>query len=191
MKFLLLFSISCIFLLSACNEPEDRTDAYKDLSEDDKKRVLKSYNAETVIGHEGIYFKSTKSNLKDCSLCHDKPIKSDNDGKQSHWNIKLNHSDKMNCQTCHDEAKPQELITGIKKFKIEHSYKSCSSCHFQQYEDWKGGAHGKRISGWKEPRVINNCVTCHDPHSPAFKHDSTVAHPDIIPDRLKKIKNHK
>jgi hypothetical protein len=176
------------FLLNSCSEPNDRTDEFKDLSANDKQRILKKHNAEKILDLENVYFGSSKNKIQDCTLCHDKPIKSEPNTKLNHWNIKLKHSDSMDCSSCHNPTKPHQLQMGKKKVDIKHSYNLCSSCHFEQYEDWKGGAHGKRLTGWKEPRIISNCVSCHDPHSPEFKDHPTVAHPDIIPKRLNHLK---
>ena len=32
-----------------------------------------------------------------------------------------------------------------------------------------GGAHGKRLSYWAGQRVVTNCASCHNPHSPRFE----------------------
>ena len=44
----------------------------------------------------------------------------------------------------------------------------CSQCHYAQGEDWAAGAHGKRLVGWRGPRVVMSCTGCHDPHDPTF-----------------------
>lgn len=112
-----------------------------------------------------------------CSSCHTQSLDklsafSDEEIKKSHWNIKLKHAEAgvMNCLTCHNENNLDELrsITG-KKISLNHSYKLCSQCHTTQFKEWQGGAHGKRLGGWAPPRVINSCVNCHNPHSPAFE----------------------
>ena len=59
-------------------------------------------------------------------------------------------------------------LTG-KSIDFNSSYKLCSQCHSSQFEDWKGGAHGKRIGGWAPPRASLTCVNCHNPHSPSFE----------------------
>jgi nitrate/TMAO reductase-like tetraheme cytochrome c subunit len=49
------------------------------------------------------------------------------------------------------------------------SYKVCAQCHSNQFEDWKGGAHGKKVAGWAPPRASMTCVNCHNPHNPGFE----------------------
>ncbi len=188
MNTLNILCILLVFILSSCGEPEDKTEPLKTLSGNEKKQVLKKYRANAVLGETDLFYSLQNHKKNDCRLCHEKAILSHDDGKQSHWNIELKHSQTMDCQSCHDEEKPQELLFGKKRIALKNSYQLCSTCHFEQAEDWKGGAHGKRLSGWKEPRVIMNCVSCHNPHDPKFKHDSTVAHPEIIPQRLKHLK---
>jgi formate-dependent nitrite reductase cytochrome c552 subunit len=92
--------------------------------------------------------------------------------KKAHWNIKLNHADAttMNCRTCHSAPETDKLtsLTG-KAIDFEHSYQLCAQCHQEQKKDWSGGAHGKRLRSWAPPRVSMTCVSCHNPHSPAFE----------------------
>ncbi len=110
-----------------------------------------------------------------CSNCHTKPLaqlKSEQVGKSAHWDISLVHANKlsMNCSTCHDMDKPNELTSLTKNsISFDHSYQQCSQCHSTQYKDWQGGAHGKRLRGWVPPRVVQTCVGCHNPHKPAFE----------------------
>lgn len=109
-----------------------------------------------------------------CSECHSKPIheiKKEGDGRKAHWDLKLNHANKntMNCVTCHNANDMDNLksLTGA-KIDFNNSYNLCSQCHSKQFNDWKGGAHGKRLGGWVPPRVSLTCVNCHNPHSPSF-----------------------
>ncbi len=106
--------------------------------------------------------------------CHSKPLTqmSGLDAQKAHWNIKLNHanSETMNCATCHNGEDMNNLktLTG-QKVDFNLSYKVCAQCHSGQFEDWKGGAHGKKVAGWAPPRASMTCVNCHDPHSPSFE----------------------
>lgn len=109
-----------------------------------------------------------------CTDCHTKPLQQmqSKDIKKAHWNIKLNHANvhTMNCVTCHDGTNTNHLksLTG-NTIDFNKSYKLCSQCHQQEYKDWTGGAHGKRVGGWAPPRVSKTCVECHNPHSPGFE----------------------
>lgn len=63
-----------------------------------------------------------------------------------------------------------ELVTLTgNQLDFNNSYKLCSQCHSPQFEDWKGGAHGKKVAGWAPPRASMTCVNCHNPHDPGFK----------------------
>ena len=94
------------------------------------------------------------------------------DAQKAHWDIKLNHanSEVMNCATCHNGNDMNNLnaLTG-QNIDFNLSYKLCAQCHFSQFEDWKGGAHGKKVAGWAPPRASMTCVNCHNPHSPGFE----------------------
>ncbi len=109
-----------------------------------------------------------------CTECHTKPLAKmqSDDIKKAHWNLKLNHANAntMNCTTCHNGNNMDELIsiTGH-KIDFDKSFNQCSQCHQKQYNDWAGGAHGKRIESWATPRASMTCVNCHNPHSPHFE----------------------
>lgn len=111
-----------------------------------------------------------------CANCHSKSLKElkANQGpeyRKAHWDIHLSHADEnaMNCTTCHAENNMNQLttLTG-KMLSLDESFKLCGQCHSTQFKDWQGGAHGKQLNGWKPPRVAKTCVSCHDPHKPAF-----------------------
>ena len=110
-----------------------------------------------------------------CNNCHSKPIaqlKKEQVGQAAHWDITLKHANKlsMNCSTCHDMDKPNDLTSlTANSISFDHSYQQCAQCHSTQYKDWQGGAHGKRLRGWVPPRVAQTCVGCHNPHQPAFE----------------------
>jgi nitrate/TMAO reductase-like tetraheme cytochrome c subunit len=117
-----------------------------------------------------------KSQIKSfsCIECHNIPLSKlqDHNIKKAHWDITLAHADDktMNCVTCHNGTDMNSLntLTG-KAIDFNSSYKLCVQCHSPQFEDWKGGAHGKSISGWAPPRASMTCVNCHNPHQPHFE----------------------
>ena len=109
-----------------------------------------------------------------CSQCHNnKPVRVANAAEIAHGEIVLNHGSEarpLSCYTCHNKEERDFLITEQgTKIDMDHSYQMCGQCHFRQKKDWVGGAHGKRISFWAGQRVVKNCASCHDPHSPRFK----------------------
>ncbi len=111
-----------------------------------------------------------------CNNCHTQPLAQLSQGtkadkKKSHWDIEIIHGSEevMNCQTCHNEKNMNELVSLTGSVIVfNESYKQCRQCHTTQYTDWVGGSHGKRLGGWMPPRIMNTCVSCHDPHKPAF-----------------------
>jgi len=109
-----------------------------------------------------------------CIECHSKPViqMKNLDGQKAHWDIKLNHASAeiMNCATCHNGEHMNNLnsLTG-QNIDFNLSYKVCAQCHSIQFEDWKGGAHGKKVAGWAPPRASMTCVNCHNPHNPGFE----------------------
>lgn len=117
-----------------------------------------------------------KSEIKSyaCTECHSKPLNEIQsiDLKKAHWDITLAHANTkiMDCATCHSGENMDNLksITGS-PIDLNKSYQLCSQCHSKQFEDWKGGGHGKRIGGWAPPRASMTCVNCHNPHNPSFE----------------------
>ena len=109
-----------------------------------------------------------------CSVCHTKKKSQARDGALiAHGDIRINHGqdeNELSCIECHDSQDRDFLVDMEgKKFDFDHSYQLCGQCHFRPKRDWLGGAHGKRVTYWAGERVIRNCTSCHDPHSPAFK----------------------
>jgi len=109
-----------------------------------------------------------------CSSCHtEKPVTVNKGFELTHGDIELKHGagdQALSCIDCHhpDDRDYLEDKKG-RKIDFDHSYQLCGQCHFRQKRDWLGGAHGKRVSNWAGDRVINNCTSCHNPHSPRFE----------------------
>ena len=109
-----------------------------------------------------------------CSQCHNnKPVNIAKAAEVAHGDIRLNHGSPQKplpCYTCHNKEERNFLVTEAgTKIDMDHSYQMCGQCHFRQQKDWVGGAHGKRISYWAGQRVVKNCASCHNPHSPRFE----------------------
>lgn len=107
-----------------------------------------------------------------CSSCHETPLNSSNVRSDAHWEIELNHADAsvMSCTTCHapDNLDVLHTLTG-EPVEFDASYTVCAQCHSTQVDDWAGGAHGKQVGGWvNNPRVVETCVSCHNPHEPQW-----------------------
>ncbi len=109
-----------------------------------------------------------------CTSCHNnKDVTMKNASQMAHGNITANHGgsiEPLACFTCHNKN-DRDFLNTSKDPKIDpdHVYNMCGECHFRQKKDWIGGAHGKRVTWWAGERVVKNCTSCHDPHSPRFK----------------------
>ena len=108
-----------------------------------------------------------------CSVCHHKKPVLVRDGFFfTHSDITINHGRGGNalvCMDCHHEKERDFLADSQgREIDFDHSYQLCGQCHFRQKRDWLGGAHGKREIYWAGERVVRNCTSCHNPHSPAF-----------------------
>ncbi len=109
-----------------------------------------------------------------CSQCHNnKKVEIAGAAEMAHGDIVLVHGGREKpfyCFTCHKWDERDFLVTekGL-KVDMDHSYQMCGQCHFREQKDWIGGAHGKRVSFWAGRRVVKNCASCHNPHSPLFE----------------------
>lgn len=105
-----------------------------------------------------------------CSRCHDKPVAALKQTKPAaHWEVRLAHAPGVvtECKTCHSEGQMENLrLLNGKETGFETSYELCAQCHSRQAADWRGGAHGKRTSGWASERRVLSCTACHNPHQP-------------------------
>jgi hypothetical protein len=121
------------------------------------------------------FTEARKSEVKrfKCSSCHNnKKVLIQNAADMSHADIKVNHGEKgtpLSCDTCHNKDDRDFLVSSkADKIDLDHAYDMCGQCHFRQKKDWVGGAHGKRVTYWAGERVVKNCTSCHNPHSPRF-----------------------
>jgi len=183
----LVCAILFIATLTSCSKHEnkyhnliDKIEAeskdYQGISMSSEKYLNEIETIKITEGDHSFLIPERKNQIKSyaCTECHSESLdqlKGKSSGKKAHWNIDLIHANKntMNCVTCHNESDMDNLksITGT-KIDFNNSYNLCSQCHSKQFSDWKGGAHGKRIKSWVEPRLSLTCVNCHNPHKPSF-----------------------
>ena len=150
---------------------------------DDQKRIdsVLVPPADIVVAQTryagGIFWTETRKDKierYECSQCHNnKPVSVSRAAEMAHGEIRLNHGGPekpLSCFTCHNRQERDFLETeaGV-NVDMDHSYQLCAQCHFRQKKDWVGGAHGKRVAYWAGQRVVKNCVSCHNPHSPRFE----------------------
>ncbi len=111
-----------------------------------------------------------------CSTCHaTRPPNQDNrsptDLDEFHQALSFAHG-KVSCLSCHNPNDYDALHLADGKL-VEYSevMTLCAQCHGPQTRDYEHGAHGGMTGYWdlsRGPRVRNNCVDCHDPHSPGL-----------------------
>jgi len=156
---------------------EVKSKNYKEPAVTSNPYITEIKTVEITEGKHTFLIPERKSQIESykCTECHTKSIaelKGSKSGKKAHWDISLKHANEhtMNCVTCHDD-KNMDNLTSLTHTSIDFnkSYKVCSQCHSKQFNDWKGGAHGKRLKSWASPRLSNTCVNCHNPHKPSFE----------------------
>ncbi len=119
----------------------------------------------------------------DCYGCHDKKkppqLRFDTNHNlvipEEHKDVVMGHGrhNRNNlCFNCHDEANLELVQTRDgRELKLSESTGLCGSCHGPTYRDWDAGAHGRTSGYWNRelgPIDRKPCVSCHNPHSPAF-----------------------
>lgn len=105
-----------------------------------------------------------------CSSCHQGVTITAQRDPDAHGNIHPVHPSRIGsmCSSCHvPQAVDRLTLNTGEEVTLDHAYRLCAQCHFQEAEAWAAGAHGKRLYGWSGQRVIMNCADCHDPHNPA------------------------
>ncbi|WP_242204163.1 cytochrome c3 family protein [Aestuariivivens insulae] len=177
--FLMLLFSSCKHHEGEYHNVNDKIEAegkhYQGVSVSSEAYIGDIKTIEVTEGEHTFLIPERKTQIKSyaCTECHSKPLDKmqNKEGKKAHWDIALHHANDnaMNCVTCHNGSNMDDLksITG-NVIDFNKSYQLCSQCHNKQFEDWKGGAHGKRIGGWAPPRASMTCVNCHNPHKPHF-----------------------
>lgn len=152
-------------------------ESFDNLSVTLDKQVIQETVLSKVISQDGSFRVLSRKNKIErykCSSCHtDKPVTVNQGLELTHGDVVLEHgqSDRaLVCIDCH-HSEERDYLEDKKGRKIDfdHSYQLCGQCHFRQKRDWIGGAHGKRVSNWAGERVVYNCASCHNPHSPRFE----------------------
>jgi formate-dependent nitrite reductase cytochrome c552 subunit len=114
--------------------------------------------------------------LVSCSSCHTttKPnleTRSSADLDQFHQGLKYVHGD-LTCLSCHNSANYDTLrLADTRPVEFADVMTLCSQCHGPQRRDYDRGLHGGMNGHWDRTRggrTRNNCITCHDPHAPAY-----------------------
>ena len=111
-----------------------------------------------------------------CSTCHsNRPTNFENrtpaDLDEFHQNLGFAHGT-VTCLSCHnpDDYDTLRLADG-QTVEYPDVMTLCAQCHGPQTRDYHHGAHGGMNGHWdlsRGPQVRNNCIDCHDPHSPRF-----------------------
>jgi hypothetical protein len=115
-----------------------------------------------------------------CTSCHVRgdPVVTADRATDAHQDIQPVHPAETGatCGTCHAANDVEVLVLlGGARVPLDQAYRMCAQCHAPQVREWEGGAHGKRLDGWRGRRVVMNCADCHDPHQPAV--ESRIPYP--------------
>lgn len=108
-----------------------------------------------------------------CTSCHmgRAMVLTDERKSDAHASLRTVHPAETGatCATCHAPANVELLaLKSGERVTLDHAYRLCAQCHFEQVEAWSKGGHGKRLDGWQGRRIVMGCADCHDPHAPAL-----------------------
>ena len=113
-------------------------------------------------------FRKLAPRSNECQQCHIKRnqkdvfISSKNITAREHSNILLSHGNAKNyCNDCHDIEHSNKLFSPA---TFENTSAVCARCHFERFNEWQQGSHGKKVGNWKKS-VSFHCIDCHNPHS--------------------------
>lgn len=167
-----LLAVVCVTALLACHEPPER-----ELFEpSDAER-----HAETIISARELGTLQARTGEEafagvQCSTCHsipsDKPpAEHPTELEEFHTSMEFSHG-ALTCNSCHnpDDRDTLRLANG-EAIAFADTMDLCAQCHGPKTRDYQQGAHGGMSGHWdltQGGRVRNNCVNCHDPHSPGF-----------------------
>jgi hypothetical protein len=94
------------------------------------------------------------------------------------------HHRNNNCFNCHNETNLLVLQPRDGRvLRLENSTPLCGSCHGPTYRDWEAGVHGRTGGQWDpkaQPRRREACVSCHNPHAPAFPPQKPAPRPNQL-----------
>lgn len=122
-----------------------------------------------------------------CASCHSlKPIKplpeQAKDLREFHQGLTFRHGE-LTCAHCHvPGARSHDTLhlANGDLLPMVDALRLCAQCHGPQYRDYSHGSHGGMQGFFSTkfgPRTRNNCVDCHDPHSPRFQGGMPVLPP--------------
>lgn len=130
-----------------------------------------------------------------CSTCHSiRPPNSDNKTAQTldefHQGFEFSHG-QLVCYACHNPANTDTLrLADGSQLNFTEVILLCSQCHSKQAESFAHGAHGGMNGFWDltlGPQTKNNCIDCHDPHSPRYPQMAVTFKPK---DRFNSAEDH-
>jgi hypothetical protein len=110
-----------------------------------------------------------------CSDCHDlfssrEPTPAT---LRQHREVVLDHGLNDRCYNCHSNPERTTLVLRDgTEVPFGESTSLCAQCHGTVFRDWERGMHGKTLGSWDpaSPEFVRlECVSCHDPHAPAFE----------------------
>lgn len=112
-----------------------------------------------------------------CATCHaTKPANAD--AKlgaplpQFHQGLVGKHGT-LSCTSCHNPADGYASLRLADGKSVAYAdvMTLCAQCHGPQFRDYQHGAHGGMTGHWDLTtggRVRNNCIDCHDAHTPKY-----------------------
>lgn len=177
------FTLFALLALVACNRPLERTDLQPAPSGTGRVEVR------VPAKLSGIETGRTNARGEPlrvaCETCHSlrEPGKLPERPEQLgafHRRLTLNHGS-LRCASCHVPGREDRLtLAGGDSVAMTDVISLCGQCHGPQKRDFDRGSHGGMQGYWDRRSgnaVKNNCVDCHDPHTPQYVGGKPVLKP--------------
>lgn len=170
--FFQLIAATCCSSLLACNEDRPYEFQPRPSAPNFQVRIAPAENLISIetdaLTHAG------KPTRVRCETCHaevdtGKPARAADELTAFHQGLKFAHGT-LACSACHEPGEPLRLrlATG-ETIAMTEAMSLCSQCHGPTRRSYDNGSHGGMNGHWdlsRGPRLRNQCVHCHDPHSP-------------------------
>ena len=167
----LILATSCTQLV-ACNEDRPHTFQPRPGEPSFDVHIASAENL-TSIETDALTHNGKPTRVR-CETCHaqvdiGKPARAPNELAAFHKGLKFAHGT-LACSACHEPGEPLllRLATG-ETIPMTEAMTLCSQCHGPKRRSYDNGSHGGMNGHWdlsRGPRLRNQCVHCHDPHSP-------------------------
>lgn len=172
------WSCALVVALSACTAAPETPAPSESRREDNSPDYPVVIAQPAVLQGLVVHNENGTTGVVPCATCHGEGVRDNPALPRSaegiggpHAGLVVTHGD-VSCGSCHDAENRSLLhLADGTSFPLSEAMQLCRQCHGPQTRDYDHGSHGGMRGHWdlqRGPRERNHCVSCHDPHAPAF-----------------------